>query len=153
VHKIFSLPADFSKFRPKPRRYSLRLKNPLTGQGQIKMAISGYSQGVILVELPPEPNIRAELDKLREILQSKQANVVIDFSTVDIMTSLTLSGFLKVRELLNEAEKRLIFVNVSPITKDIFAVTCFDGVFEFADDKEQALALLAQNCECPQPAK
>ena len=116
------------------------------------MAISNYSQGIIIVELPPEPNIRAELDKLMEILNAGADNdVIIDFSKVDIMTSMTLSGFLKVREIISEAGRRLIFVNISAITKDIFKVTCFDGIFEFADDKNQALTDLtaAQNCEQP----
>jgi anti-anti-sigma regulatory factor len=117
------------------------------------MTISNYSQGIILVKLPPEPNIRAELDRLLEFLNGGVADdVVIDFANVDIMTSLTLSGFLKVRELIADAGRRLIFVNVSSITKDIFTVTCIDGIFEFAQDRDQALEALAQNQQCAQPA-
>lgn len=116
------------------------------------MAICNYSQGVIVVELPPEPNLRAELDRLSQVFRgSADSDVVIDFSKVDIMTSLTLSGFLKLRELLVQADRRLIFVNVSSITKDIFTVTCFDGIFESADDGDQTLVSLAQNSGCEQP--
>ena len=118
------------------------------------MAVSSYSQGVILVELPPEPNIRAQLDKLSQVLRDGADNdVVIDFSKVDIMTSLTLSGFLKVREQLVHADRQLIFVNVSSVTRDIFTVTCFDGIFEFADDRNQALASLAEDRQCKQSVK
>jgi len=117
------------------------------------MAINNYSESIILVELPPEPNIRAELDQLMEILNANtNCDVIIDFDNVDIMTSLTLSGFLKVREIIGKAGRRLIFVNTSSITKDIFTVTCFDGIFEFLDDKNQAIDALAQTQPCAQPA-
>lgn len=112
------------------------------------MAICNYSQGVIIVELPSEPGIRGELDTLMEVLRcGADTDVIIDFEKVDIMTSLTLSGFLKVREIVLVAGRRLIFINVSSITKDIFKVTCFDDIFEFAADKDQALAQL-KNKQC-----
>ncbi|MFA5784699.1 MAG: STAS domain-containing protein [Phycisphaerae bacterium] len=113
------------------------------------MSISNYSQGIIIVELPSEPHIRGELDTLMEVLRcGADTDVIINFEKVDIMTSLTLSGFLKVREIVVNAGKRLIFINVPSITKDIFKVTCFDGIFEFAADKEQALVQLkSQQCE------
>ncbi len=118
------------------------------------MAICNYSEGIIMVELPPEPNIRAELDRLMDVLRcGADSDVVIDFAKVDIMTSMALSGFLKVREIVAEAGRRLIFVNVSAITKDIFAVTCFDGIFEFAEDRDQAVAALAGERECERQAR
>jgi anti-anti-sigma factor len=113
------------------------------------MSISKYSQGVIFVELPPEPDIRNELDNLMQLLSSDADNdIIIDFDKVDIMTSLTLSGFLKVREIVAKTGRRVIFINVSSITRDIFTVTCFDGIFEFADNKDQAFEVLtAHQCE------
>lgn len=117
------------------------------------MSINKYSQGVIFVELPPEPDIRAELDKLMETLSCDADNdIIIDFEKVDIMTSLTLSGFLKVREIVAKAGRRIIFINVSSITRDIFTVTCFDGIFEFIEDKEQAIEALSTS-QCQQAAK
>lgn len=114
------------------------------------MAIQDYSDHIILVELPSEPQIRQELDKVMEIVRQKaDYDVVIDFSSVDIMNSLTLSGFLQLHKLLAGSEHRLIFCNTAPITKDIFKVTCFDGIFEFVDDKSDALASLqpVKGCE------
>jgi anti-anti-sigma regulatory factor len=117
------------------------------------MPVSKYSQGVIFVELPPEPDIRTELDNLIEILDGDaDSDIIIDFDKVDIVTSLTLSGFLKVREIVAKAGRRVIFINVSSITRDIFTVTCFDGIFEFVDDKDQALEALAAN-QCEQAAR
>lgn len=107
------------------------------------MAIKNESDGIIIVELPTEPNIRAELDTLMEVLRSGADNdVILDFSDVDIMTSMSLSGFLKVREIVIEAGKRLIFTNCAALTKDIFTVTCFDGIFEFIDDRTEAVKML-----------
>lgn len=107
------------------------------------MAVHNHSQGIIVVELPGEPDIRVELDKVMDILNAEANNdIIMDFTNVDIMTSLTLSGFLKARERVINAGRRMIFVNIAPITKGIFKVTCFDGIFEFADTKEQAVTEL-----------
>jgi len=76
------------------------------------------------------------------VSQRAGTDVVIDLSNVDIMTSLTLSGFLKLHKLLTASGQRLILCNAAPITKDIFHVTCFDAIFEFIDDKSDALANL-----------
>jgi anti-anti-sigma regulatory factor len=109
------------------------------------MAIKNDSEGIIIVELPAEPNIRSELDNLMEILKAGADNdIIIDFSDVDIMTSMSLSGFLKVREVVLDAGKRLIFTNAAALTKDIFTVTCFDGIFEFVDDQSEAMKMLQQ---------
>lgn len=109
------------------------------------MTIKNDSEGIILVELPAEPKIRQELDSLMGLLKSSSDNdVIIDFSDVDIMTSMSLSGFLKVREIVLEAGKRLIFTNAAALTKDIFTVTCFDGIFEFVDDQAEAVKMLQQ---------
>ena len=114
------------------------------------MAIKNYSDSIILVNLPAEPDIRDELDTLIDILKAgSNCDVVIDFSNVDIMTSLSLSGFLMVRELTAKSGRRLIFCNTSAITRDIFTVTCFDGIFEFINDVDQAVETLTtpQTCE------
>ncbi len=107
------------------------------------MSVQNWSENILLVELPAEPKIRNELDKVTEIVRlANKYDVVIDFSHVDIMISLTLSGFLKLRDSLAGAGRRLIFCSTVPITRDIFRVTCFDGIFEFVDDRAAALQML-----------
>lgn len=109
------------------------------------MAINKHSESIIIVDLPAEPDIRAELDALMNLLAAgNSSDVIIDFSQVDIMTSMSLSGCLKVRELIAEAHQRLIFTNTAAITKDIFKVTCFDGIFEFIDDRDKAIQTLKE---------
>jgi anti-anti-sigma factor len=107
------------------------------------MGIQDWSEDVILVDLPREPNMGDELKTVTELVRDRgNCEVVLDFSDVDIVTSSSLSKLLKLRKLLTDCGHRLIFCNVAAATKGIFTVTGLDGVFEIADDKFIALASL-----------
>jgi anti-anti-sigma factor len=107
------------------------------------MGIQNWSEDIILVDLPQEPNMGEELKTVVEMVRDRgDCDVVVDFSNVDIVTSSRLSKLLKLRKLLADCEHRLIFCNVAPATKGIFTVTGLDGIFELADDKFVALASL-----------
>lgn len=107
------------------------------------MGIQNWSENIILVDLPPEPQTGDELKAVTEILRDRDdCDVVIDFSSVDIVTSSSLSKFLKLRKLLADCGHRLIFCNVAIATKGIFTVTGIHEIFEFVDDKFIALASL-----------
>ncbi|MHC4103376.1 MAG: STAS domain-containing protein [Planctomycetota bacterium] len=107
------------------------------------MGIQNWSEDIVLVDLPQEPDMGEELKSVTEISRDRgDCDVVIDFSNVDIVTSSSLSKFLKLRKLLADCGHRLIFCNVAAATKGIFTVTGLDGIFELADDKFVALASL-----------
>ena len=107
------------------------------------MTIKNYSDDIILVELPAEPDIRAELDHVMYLIgQGRTCDCFVDFSCVNIISSMALSGFLQLRKLIKNAGRRLIFYNTSNITKDIFRVTCLDAVFEYSDDINAAEKML-----------
>jgi len=107
------------------------------------MAIQDWSDDIVLVDLPQEPDMGDELKTVTEIVRDRgNCDVVIDFSSVDIVTSSSLSKLLKLRKLLTDCGHRLVFCNVAAATKGIFTVTGLDGVFELADDKFVALASL-----------
>ena len=107
------------------------------------MGIQNWSEDIILVDLPQEPQIGDELKAVTEIVRDRgDCNVVLDFSAIDIVTSSSLSAMLKLRKLLADCGYRLIFCNVAAATKGIFTVTGLDGVFELVDDKFVALASL-----------
>jgi anti-anti-sigma factor len=107
------------------------------------MGIQNWSENIILVDLPQEPNMGDELKTATEMARDRgDCDVVIDFSSVDIVTSSSLSKLLKLRKLLADCGHRLIFCNVAPATRGIFTVTGLDGIFELADDKFVALASL-----------
>jgi len=108
------------------------------------MPMRDFAENIILVELPPEPDVRKELDAVMEtVSQRPSCDVIVDLSRVDILCSLSLSGFLKLHKLLNGAGRKLLLCGASSLTKDIFTVTCFDGIFEFFNDVPAAAEALA----------
>ncbi len=107
------------------------------------MGIQEWSEDIILVDLPAEPDMGEELKTVTTLVRDRgDCDVVIDFSNVDIVTSSSLSKLLKLRKLLSDCGHRLVFCSVAPATKGIFTVTGLDGIFELADDKFIALASL-----------
>ena len=111
------------------------------------MGIQNWADNIVLVDLPAEPELGDELKAVTEIVRDRgDCDVVIDFSSVDIITSSSLSKFLKLRKLLADCRHKLIFCNVAAATKGIFTITGLDGVFELVDDKFVALASLQMVC-------
>jgi anti-anti-sigma factor len=107
------------------------------------MGIQDWSDDVILVDLPQEPHMGDELKTVIEIIRDRgNCDAVVDFSSIDIVTSSSLSKLLKLRKLLADCGHKLVLCNVAPATKGIFTVTGLDGVFELVDDKFVALASL-----------
>jgi anti-anti-sigma factor len=110
---------------------------------EIVMGIQDWSEDIILVDLPQEPEMGDELKTVTEMVRDRgDCEVVIDFSNVDIITSSSISKLLKLRKLLTDCGHRLVFCSVAAATRGIFTVTGLDGIFEFADDKFVALASL-----------
>jgi len=107
------------------------------------MGIQDWSDDIILVDLPQEPQLGDDLKTTIETVCDRgNCDVVIDFSEVDIVTSSSLSKLLKLRKLLADCGHQLIFCNVAAATRGIFTVTGLDGIFELVDDKFIALASL-----------
>lgn len=107
------------------------------------MGIQNWSEDIILVDLPAEPDMGDELKTVTGMVRDRgDCEVVIDFSNVDIVTSSSLSKLLRLRKLVGDCGHRLVFCSVAPATKGIFTVTGLDGVFEMVDDKFVALASL-----------
>jgi anti-anti-sigma factor len=107
------------------------------------MGIQNWSEDVVLVDLPLEPEMGEELKTITQVVRDRgDCEVVIDFSRVDIITSSSLSKLLRLKKLVSDCGHRLVFCNVAPATKGIFTVTGLDGIFEIVDDKFIALASL-----------
>jgi len=111
------------------------------------MGIQNISENVVLVALPPEPQIGEELRAVNKMVSTRcDFDVIIDFSRVEILISPNISNLLILHNWLDGCGRKLILYNVSFITKCIFDVAGLDTLFNFADDKSAALAAL-------QPAK
>lgn len=107
------------------------------------MAIQNWSENIVLVDLPPEPDMGEELQNtISSVRDRGDCDLVIDFSAIDIVTSSSISKLLKLRKLLTDCGHQLIFCNLAPATRGIFAVTGLNEVFEFAEDKFVALTSL-----------
>ncbi len=107
------------------------------------MGIQNWSEDIVLVDLPPEPELGDELKTATETIRDRgDCEMVIDFSNVDIITSSSLSKLLKLRKLVGDCGHRLVFCSVAPATKGIFTITGLDGIFEIVEDKFVALASL-----------
>ena len=119
---------------------AVKMINGLKQENQ-EMGIQNWSEDIVLVDLPAEPQLGDELQTVIDIVRDRgDCEVVVDFSSVDIITSSSLSKLLRLRKLLADCEHRLVFCNVAAATRGIFMVTGLDTVFEFADDKFVALA-------------
>ena len=65
------------------------------------MEIQDWPEDIILVNLPGEPQMANELIAVTEKVRDRgDCDVVIDFSSVDIITSSSLSKLLKLRKIL-----------------------------------------------------
>lgn len=107
------------------------------------MGIQDWSENIIMVDLAEEPHMIDELNTVIEIVRDRaNCGVVIDFSSVDIVTSSSLSALLKLRKLLTDCGQELMFCSMASATRHIFSVTGIEEIFDFADDKFTALASL-----------
>ena len=108
------------------------------------MPIQNLSEKVILVELPKEPQLGAELRYLNDVVGEKKANcdVIIDFSNVEIIVSTSISNLIILRNLLAEHGHRIFLCKVAVLTKCIFRVAGLETFFEFVEDSSEAFVAL-----------
>lgn len=107
------------------------------------MGIQNWADNVILVNLAKEPDMGEELQTVIEMTTSDAIpDVVVDFADVDIVTSSSIAKLLKLRKVLHDNGRTLLFSTVRPKTKSIFNVTGLDSVFDFVEDQFIALASL-----------
>jgi anti-anti-sigma factor len=107
------------------------------------MGIQNWSEDVIVVDLPVEPQLNEELRAVTEIVRDRgNCDIVVDFSQVDILTSSSISALLKLQKLLTDCQCRMILCSIAPATKSIFKVTGIEEIFEFVDNKFFALTSL-----------
>ncbi|MBN1126445.1 MAG: STAS domain-containing protein [Sedimentisphaerales bacterium] len=105
------------------------------------MAIQNWSDTILLVNLAPEPEMGEELQNVIETVKTEgDKDVVVDFAEVDIVTSSSIAKLLKLRKAMVDCDHRMVLCSVSPKTRNIFAVTGLDSVFEFVEDQFLALA-------------
>lgn len=104
------------------------------------MGIDHSSQGILTVDLLPEPDMGNELEKVAKIARDEaDCDVIVDFSSVDIITSSNIAKLLKLKKLLDGFGHQLVLCGLISATKQIFKLAGLDQVLDFADDKSAAL--------------
>ena len=108
------------------------------------MGIRNLSENIILAELSSNGPERAdELKNLNETISDKcQYDVVVDFSKVEIINSWNISNLLILRDMLEDAGRKLILCNISTVTRCIFVVAGLSEIFVFADNRSDALTAI-----------
>jgi anti-anti-sigma factor len=90
-----------------------------------------------------------ELAQLRENLaQEAGTHLVLDLGCVEIITSPCLGSLLALQHVLSQCGRRLILCNARLATRCIFRVAGLDSVFEFQNNRLDALKAL-RRCEAP----
>lgn len=104
------------------------------------MSFEYWSDDVLLVSLPADPEVSNELGTVVEMVRDKRHyHVVIDFSGVHFITSATIAELLKLRELMTESDRCLVLCSVSKLIKGVFTIAALSHAFQFADDASAAL--------------
>ena len=104
------------------------------------MGIQHFSDNVLLVRLPEQPQQGDELEEVSNVLSEEvDRDVIIDFSEVRLLTSETLCRLIVLERLLMRSGRVLVLCNVSGDIKHVFIRTGLVSIFEFAKDKEAAL--------------
>ena len=107
------------------------------------MGIQNWSESVILVNLAVEPQMSEELETVIEIVRDRgDCDVVVDFASVQLVTSSGLAKLLKLRKVLKGCEHKLVLCGLSERIRGVFNITDLENVFEFADDHFTALTSL-----------
>ena len=99
-----------------------------------------------LVLLPSEPQLRAELALLRNRMAgTDDVNLVLDLSRVEIISSPSLGILLGLHQVLSRRGRRLILCKTRLATKCILRIAGLEAVFDFAEEKTEALHILGQS--------
>lgn len=107
------------------------------------MSIQYLSADVLLITLPRQPQQSDELEVVSTMLvDSIDIDVVIDFSDVKMLTSEVISSLMIIDKMLSGADHHLVLCSLPPIIKQVFVRTGLLTVFEFTDNRSDALANL-----------
>ena len=108
------------------------------------MTVQNLTQDTLYVTISTDRKVGDQLKDINELIvqQSKDCDVIIDFSTTNIITSANISNLLILNKLLADNNHRLILSHVSFLVKSIFTVTGVGDAFIIVPDKKTALKTL-----------
>ena len=103
------------------------------------MGIQNFSEDVLLITLPEQPQHGEEIDIVNKLLSdSVDFDVLVDFSEVEMLTSGSICGLMILDKLLTGSARKLVLFNLPSAIKQIFVRTGLITVFDLADDEFDA---------------
>lgn len=103
------------------------------------MEIEHLPENVFFVCLQ-EPQLRTELVAINDILsRGCTCDVIIDFSSVELLTSEGISSLIILERLLNSFGHKIILCAVSSTNLQVLERTGIQPLFEFVSDEFSAL--------------
>lgn len=114
---------------------------------EVKPRISVYyAQNATIVTLADEKilddeDIRALEDSIMPLIDGP-VNLVIDFSSVNFLSSAVLGLLIRVSKRINENKGRLKLCSIGPKIYDIFKITRLDEIFDIYPDVKKAMQSL-----------
>jgi len=107
------------------------------------MTIRGVEPRVLYASLSGEPHLQQDVDLLRtRVRETEETDVVVDMSRVDTIASASIGSLVVLYKHLHQRGQRLILCNTHVVTQSILYVAGLCELFEFVEDKVEALALL-----------
>lgn len=99
---------------------------------------------VVNLEGRMDVHLSAEIEnQLNElILEEKEANIVLDLSGVDYMSSSGLRIFVATMRQLKESNRRLVLCSLNPSVRKVFEVVELMDMFDITDTADEALKTL-----------
>jgi anti-anti-sigma factor len=112
------------------------------------MTIHNLSEDALLITLPQEPDRSSELETAARLTTPRvRRHVIVDFTRVEMMSSVTICGLIILNRLLSATGRQLILCSVPPSVVAIFRRIGMHKLLQFAPDKAAALQVLEQ-CAC-----
>ena len=98
---------------------------------------------VLYAPLTREPGLHEDLEVLRKRVRAVEGtHVIVDLSDVDTISSASIGSLVLLYKFLHQRGQRLILCHTRLVTQSILYVAGLSDLFEFAEDKVEALSLL-----------
>jgi len=104
------------------------------------MALHNLSENTLLITLPQEPDRSSELETAARLTTPRASrHVIVDFTRVETMSSVTICGLIILNRLLSTAGRQLILCSVPPNVVAIFKRVGLHKLLQFVEDKTAAM--------------
>ena len=108
------------------------------------MPIQDWSENILVAELQNDPICTDDLNALAERLtDSKEFDLVVDFSGISYLNSSNIAKLLKMRKLVVITNHRkMVLCAINSHVWGVFLITGLERLFEFADTVALGLAAI-----------